>query len=134
MKSRLMALLWIDRTTTTNASSTTTRPSTFRLSATSRKIRSLPPTATAYSILYIRRNSRSSPSLQELKCLFGVIFANFLIFGYKGRIYSAKIRFFLLYHSLVLDKICLNYARNDDFILPFREKVVPLQIKLMPLF
>ena len=39
-------------------------------------------------------------------------------------------RFFLLYHSLVLDKICLNYARSDDFVLPFREKVVPLQTKI----
>ena len=28
-----------------------------------------------------------------------------------------------------LGKICLNYARNDDFVLPFREKVVPLQKK-----
>ena len=38
--------------------------------------------------------------------------------------------FFLLYHSLVFDKNCLNYARNDDFVLPFREKVVPLQTKI----
>ena len=28
-----------------------------------------------------------------------------------------------------LGKICLNYARNADFMLPFREKVVPLHSK-----
>jgi len=38
-------------------------------------------------------------------------------------------RFFLLYHSHVLDKNCLNYARNGDFTLPFQEKVVTLQAK-----
>ena len=41
------------------------------------------------------------------------------IFGNK-RSFSDKSVWFL-------DKICLNYARNDDFTLPFREKVVPLQ-------
>ena len=35
---------------------------------------------------------------------------------------------------MILDKICLNYARNNDFTLPFREKVVPLQAKKQKYF
>ena len=39
---------------------------------------------TPCSMQYSRRNSISSPSLEELKCLFGAIFANYLIRGYNG--------------------------------------------------
>lgn len=30
---------------------------------------------------------------------------------------------------MILDKIYLNYARNNDFVLPFREKVVTLHME-----
>ena len=40
---------------------------------------------------YFRRISKSSPSLLVLKCLFVVIFASFLIRGYKGSHFSAQI-------------------------------------------
>ncbi len=70
---------------------------------------------------------QAQPSLQELKCLFSIIFANYLIREYKSSHFSTSIVSFCYTAGLVLDKICLNYARSDNIILPFREKVVPLQ-------
>lgn len=51
-----------------------------------------------------------------------------LICGTKVIIFMRMACFLLCYRPL-LDKICLKYARSDDFLLPFREKVVSLQTK-----
>ena len=49
-----------------------------------------------------------------------------LICGTKVIIFL-RMMCFLLCYKLLLDKICLNNARSDDFLLPFREKVVSWQ-------
>ena len=49
-----------------------------------------------------------------------------LICGTKVIIFL-RMMCFLLCYKLLLDKICLNYARSEDFLLPFREKVVSWQ-------
>ncbi len=49
------------------------------------------PSEQCSSTYHFRRNSKSSLSLYVLKCLFGVIYANFLIRVYKGSHFSAQI-------------------------------------------
>lgn len=68
--------------------------------------------------------------LQSL-CLAKMAWCHYALQRYSK---NFNYRNFWCYISAILDKIYLNYARNNDFTLPFREKVVPLQAKKQKYF